>query len=300
MAPDVEPSAAFGLEPASRRVGVGHGLDRGEGLGRNQEHGAARLQALQAGGQFMTVHVAHEMQALASVGEGVQRQHRHLRAQVRTADANVHHVGDGRVGAQGLGEGQHRVQRVVHLAQQGLQRRRDRVTRRRPGAAQQGVQHGPAFGGVDGFAREHRISVQFQAAFLRQRQQGPGGRGIDAVARQVGEHLGRVHTETVKPIRLGRKGLAQVEGAAGLLVAAAQFAPGRGLVAAGAIHPVGEMGGHPAIISRPGPPTPHGRPTPDPPQPPAPAHGSDPVIRRKCCPTPSRRCIRRNCPGRPP
>jgi hypothetical protein len=43
MAPDVEPSAAFGLEPAPRRVGVGHGLDRGEGLGSNQEHRAARL-----------------------------------------------------------------------------------------------------------------------------------------------------------------------------------------------------------------------------------------------------------------
>ena len=97
------------LEPGLGRGGVGHGLDGGEGLAGNQKDSAIRLEVGQLGGQLVAIHIAHKVQTLAGGGKRVQRQHRHLRPQIGTANADVHHVGDGLVCTHFLGVGQHSV-----------------------------------------------------------------------------------------------------------------------------------------------------------------------------------------------
>ena len=109
----------------------------------------------------MAVHIADKVQALAGSGKGVQRQHRHLRPQVRAADADVDDVGDGAVGTHALGIGQHGVQRAVYLGQRLrlMGAGRGRVGR----GAQERVPHLALLGGVDHFACKHGVAVRQQA-----------------------------------------------------------------------------------------------------------------------------------------
>ena len=67
----------------------------------------------------MTIHIAHKMQALIRCGKCVQRQHRHLRAQIRAANTDIHHVGDGFVRTYLFSIGQHGIQRRVHFSHLG-------------------------------------------------------------------------------------------------------------------------------------------------------------------------------------
>ena len=107
--------APTGFKPALGRLRVGHGLNGGEGFASDQKKGATGLEVRQGCGQFMAIHIADEMQTLARRGEGVQRQYRHLRPQIRAANADVDDVGDGGIRTHRFGVGQHGVQRAVHL-----------------------------------------------------------------------------------------------------------------------------------------------------------------------------------------
>ena len=65
----------------------------------------------------MPIDVGDEVETFAWQRESIQRQHGHLRPQVRTANADVDNVGDGVVGPDFLGKGQHRIQGFMHLVQ---------------------------------------------------------------------------------------------------------------------------------------------------------------------------------------
>ena len=109
--------AALRPEPGQHRARIGHGLDRGEGLGRDQAERALRLQALEHRRQLMPIHIRNEMQSLARHRNVLQGLHRHLRPQVRAAYADVDHIGDRGVAAHLLGAGQHGLQGRMHLRQ---------------------------------------------------------------------------------------------------------------------------------------------------------------------------------------
>ena len=106
----------------------------------------------------MAIDIAHKMHALARVRKRMQRQHRHLRPQVRATDADVHHIGDRLIGPHLFGKGQHGVQGDMHLGQ--LSRlvcaARGSVGRR----AQQHVPDFAAFGAIDFFAAKHGVAVR--------------------------------------------------------------------------------------------------------------------------------------------
>jgi hypothetical protein len=125
--------ATLRLKPGLGRGGVGHGLDRGECLAGDQEQRALRPHLLQHGIEFVAVHIGHEVEALARRHKGTQRQHRHLRPQVRATDADVDHIGDGRVGTHQFGIRQHRIQRGMHLGQLICYIFRSNITRRSKG-----------------------------------------------------------------------------------------------------------------------------------------------------------------------
>jgi hypothetical protein len=109
--------AALRHKPSLGAVRIGHGLNRGEGFGGDEEECALRLDLLERSGQLMAIDVGDEMKAFTCGGKGLQRQHRHLRAQVRAANADVNHIGDLRVAAYLLSVGEHGVQSGMHLVQ---------------------------------------------------------------------------------------------------------------------------------------------------------------------------------------
>ena len=108
-------AAAVGLEPLARRARIGHGLDGGKGLARDQEQRAGWLDTLEHRGQFMAVDIRHKVKALARQHKVVECQHGHLRAKVRAADADVDDVGDVVILAHGLRIDQHGTLHRVHL-----------------------------------------------------------------------------------------------------------------------------------------------------------------------------------------
>ena len=84
------PSAAE--RPIARGVGVGHGLERGEGLGRNDEQSLGRIETAHGFGEIGAIHVGDEAEGHRAVAVGSQRFIGHHRAEIRTADADIDHV----------------------------------------------------------------------------------------------------------------------------------------------------------------------------------------------------------------
>ena len=80
-------------DPFAGRLGIGHRLDGGEGLGGDDEQRRLGLQTLQRVGDVRAVDIGDEMGARAVV-VGRKRQRRHRRAEIGAADADIDDVGD--------------------------------------------------------------------------------------------------------------------------------------------------------------------------------------------------------------
>ena len=113
------------------------------------------------------------MRAQAAIRVGPQRLARQLRAEVRAADADVHHVSDALPGVAAVRAAAYRGDKAVHLCQHALHVHRDiaPAVHHRLIGAQRHMQHRAVFGVVDGFAVEHAFDPRWQAARLRQRRQ---------------------------------------------------------------------------------------------------------------------------------
>ncbi|SVK52092.1 Uncharacterised protein [Acinetobacter baumannii] len=179
-------------EPVARAVGVGHGFLSGEGFGRHQEQRGFRVQRLQRFGDVGAVDVGDEVHVQV-VFIRAQRFGHHVRAEIRTADADVHHVGDRLAGvafpltaddarAELFDLGQHR----VHFRHHVFAVDQDRAV---AAVAQGNVQHRAIFGAVDLLTGEHRFDGALQIGFFRQRLQLLQGFLRDAVLGIVHQHL---------------------------------------------------------------------------------------------------------------
>ncbi len=78
-------------QPALGSAGIGQGLERGEGLGADDEQGSAGVGTLKHIGQAAAIDVGRERHAGRRIAEPPQRLHRHGRAQVGAPDADVYH-----------------------------------------------------------------------------------------------------------------------------------------------------------------------------------------------------------------
>lgn len=94
-------------EPLHGRGGVAQGFVGGPGFGDHDEQSAFRLQALQFFLQVMAIQVGDDADGLLAVVEGQQGLQRQIRAQAGAADADMDHMGDGGIVADGLGQCQH-------------------------------------------------------------------------------------------------------------------------------------------------------------------------------------------------
>ena len=224
---------ALRVKPRQGRARVGHGLGRSEGLGCDEEQRALGPQALEHMVQLVPVHIRHKVKALAGGAELFERAHGHVRAQVRSTNANVHHVGDGGIAAHLLGVLQHRIECVVHVGQalRGFGHITGQGHARR--AAQQRVQHGAVFGGVDGFARQRRIAVPLHPTGAGQVQQQGFGLAAPQIFGEVGKHVGRLLAEMRESASVLRKGLAHIQAAALGVKVGRQQGPRGSLVATG-------------------------------------------------------------------
>ena len=150
-------------DPHPRRLRIGHGLDGGEGLRRDEEQRGLGLQELDRIRDVGAVDVGDVVQARA-VMIGRQRQRGHRRAEVRAADADVDDVGDRRL-ADLARKRRHGGEHAVDVRHDVLAIDHDR----RIGAvAECRMQHGTLLGGVDDGACEHVVALGLDVTGLGQ------------------------------------------------------------------------------------------------------------------------------------
>ena len=191
--------------PAPRCPGVGHGLDGGEGLRRDEEQRRLWIEDFQRVGDMRAIDVGYVMEP-RPVMIGRQCQRRHGRPQVRAADADVHDIGDLRCADIGRECG-HGGEHAIHV-------RHDvppvHHNRRVGPVAERRMQHGAPLCGVDDRATEHLIALGFdicRLGELRQQLHGAGVHGAFGIVEQQVIAPGR---EAGKAVRIAREGGAHV------------------------------------------------------------------------------------------
>ena len=160
---------AQGVEqPPAGHLGVGDGLERGEGLGDDDHERGLGVEALDLLGDVVGVDVGDEAHR-GAVQVGAQALVHHDRAEVGAADADGDDVLDGLAsdalplaGAHALGEGIHLVEDLVDVGH-GVLAVDDEGARLRGRTAQGRVQHGAVLGGVDVVATIHGGSALLEA-----------------------------------------------------------------------------------------------------------------------------------------
>ena len=201
-------------QPGAHDLGVRDGLERREGLGRDDHEGRLGVQVLRGLARVGGVNVGDEaaLQALLHVGlEGLVR---HDGAQVGATDADVDDGLDGLAGdadpfagADAASEGVDLLQDLVHIGDHVLAVDRQGVSR---GAAQRGVQDGAILGDVDVLARVHAVAQLQDAGLLSEGEEVAHQRGAHEVLRQVDVQVGSVEGESLGAVGVVREQLAQV------------------------------------------------------------------------------------------
>ena len=182
--------------PVARGLRVGHGLDGGEGLGGNDDQRAGGIEPLQRVMDMRAVDIRDVMDARPVMVRG-QRQRRHGRAKVRTADADIDHIGVTAAlpfnvaFAHRAGEPGHALAGRQHLLHHVLPIDMDRTL----GGAQRGMQHGAALGLVDLGPGEHGLSTRLDFGIAGQFQQQRERIGADMCLGVIEEHIAETGAE---------------------------------------------------------------------------------------------------------
>jgi hypothetical protein len=133
------------------------------------------MQRAQRVGQVRAIHVRHEVHARTLMRVRLQCFDCHRRAEVGSADADVHDIGDANAGVPGPVALTDRVREGADVLQCGADLRHDvfAIDRHRPvrSVAQRNVQHRASFGGVDRLAGKHAIAQCLHAGAAGQREQ---------------------------------------------------------------------------------------------------------------------------------
>ena len=189
-------------EPGARAVRIGHGFLGGEGLGGHQEQCGLGVHPSQRLGHVRAVHVGHEVQIEIVAAIGPQRLAHHDRAEIRAADADVHHRADGLARIAGPGAATHGLAEEAHVDQGGAHLGHDVPAAHQDGArrkiAQGHVQDRPALGQVDRLACEHLVAHRFHTRGARQAAQQRHGLAGDAVLGVVEQQIPKAERESCK------------------------------------------------------------------------------------------------------
>ncbi|GCX83613.1 hypothetical protein HmCmsJML084_02633 [Escherichia coli] len=158
-------------EPVTRAMGVGHGFLSGEGFRGYQEQRGFRVYFFQHFRDVSPIDVRNKVHVQV-VFVWTQCFSHHVRAEVRTADPDVHYVSDCFAGISFPLTGNNRFREGFHLLQHCVDFRHYvfAINQNRGIATvtQRYVQHGTVFSAVDLLAREHRLNRARQIALFRQ------------------------------------------------------------------------------------------------------------------------------------
>ena len=190
-------------QPGAGLTGVGQGLQRGEGLGDDDEQGGLRVEALGLLGQVVRVDVGDVTGGDAGVRVGLERLVHHDGAQVGAADADVDdgldllagHAGP-LAGTHFVGEGVDAVKHLAHVLD-GVLTVDDVLALVLDRAAQRGVQHGAVLGVVDVHAGVHRLGALVELDGLGEVGEQLEGLRLDQVLGQVEVQVAGVERQLV-------------------------------------------------------------------------------------------------------
>ena len=148
-------------QPRSGGAGIGQGLERGEGLRRDDEEGAVRVDHIEHRSHIRRVDVRDEMDVDVVMNVRTQCPVRHGGTEVRATDADVDDMTDPlsgrslpRARPHPLGEARHAIEHVGDVGGHRSAVNREVIVVAGP---QSGVEHGSVFGGIDVFSGEHRF-----------------------------------------------------------------------------------------------------------------------------------------------
>jgi hypothetical protein len=168
-----------GQQPVTRGMRVGHGLQRGEGLGGDDEQRLRGIEIAHRLGEIRTVDVGDEAEGHGPLAVVLERFVGHDRPEIRPADADIDHIADALArmalpgaAAQPIGEVRHLVQNGMDLGHHILAVVNDGGAPRR---AQGDVKHRAVLRDVDLVAPEHGVDAILQSRFpgkLKQESQG--------------------------------------------------------------------------------------------------------------------------------
>ena len=155
-------------------MSVGHRLQRGKGLGRDDEEGFRGIEILDRLGEVGAIDIGNESERQSPVAIVLERLIGHHRSQVGAPDADVDDVSDTPAGVAQPGAAPDAVGKLRHLVQHGVDLGHHVVAVHYDGGAFRGaqgdVQHGSLFGEVDLFSPEHGVNPGLQAGFPGQLQ----------------------------------------------------------------------------------------------------------------------------------
>ena len=225
-------------EPGARRGGVGHRLRGGEGLRGDRGRACARRRARRACRRDARRRHWKRSALRSAVAIGSQRQGRHRRPEVGTADADVDDVaelvgGDAAdfAGADLVGEAEELLQRRVHLGDDVHPAGADVGVLRR---TQRDMQDGAVLGDVDRLAGEHRVAQRNDLGLLGERQKQLHRLDHDAVLGIVEGQIAEREREALKAPGIDGEEIAEMRIAQRFAMRAERLQGGLG----GALHRV--------------------------------------------------------------
>ena len=173
--------------PRCRQVGVGHRLERGEGLRRNDEERGGRIEAIEGDLEIGAVHVGHETSFEVDVDGAPKCEGGHLGSEEGAPDADVDHVGDPLAGGTNPGtranlvaEGSHGIEHRVNVGCDVMAVDHERRPLREPKGS---VDHPAILRGVDPLTGEHCVSPLLESDLSSQRHQVVEHMGVQQVLR---------------------------------------------------------------------------------------------------------------------
>ena len=172
-------------------MGVGHGFLGGEGFRRDQEQGGFRVHRFQHFGDMGAIDVRYKVH-IEVVFIRTQRFGHHERAEVRTADTDIHYVSNRFTGIAFPATGDDRFREMLHLFENSINFRHHifAINNNRSIAtvAQSNVQNSAIFSAVDLFTGEHGLDRPCQIGLFRQILQFAQRLFGDAVFGKIHQH----------------------------------------------------------------------------------------------------------------
>jgi len=230
------PGHRFGVAPETRqrpvagRVGVGHGLQRGKGFGRNDEEGFPGIKVLGRLREVGAIDIGNETARQAALAVVLERLVGHHRPQVGTPNADIDDVPNTFTGvaqpgaaADAVGKVSHPVQHGVDLGHHVLAVHDDYCPL---GGAQGHVQDGSLFRKVDLFSPEHGVNPGPQPGFLGQLHKQLEGFAGDAILGVIEVKAHGLSSHALAATGIVPKELPEVQ-LPNLLIVSFQGLPGR-------------------------------------------------------------------------